>query len=76
MVSSLKEIEGRLLAVMPLESTIDRAAHALAVASVVFEARRQAARRREDEIAETRAHSEMTRTLTRLLNERLSKRER
>ena len=75
MLLTLRDIESRLLAVMPPESTIDRPLHALAVASVVFEARRQAARLRAEEIAQTRAHAETTGELTRRLAERLSERE-
>jgi len=70
-VATLREIEGRLLAVMPLESTIDRPLHALAVASVVFEARRRASGITRDEIAKTRAHLEMTGDLARLLRLRM-----
>jgi hypothetical protein len=69
--STLREIEARLLAVMPVESTIDRGFHALAVASVVFASRRRAALKRQAGIAETRAHAEMTRELTQLLRERI-----
>ena len=71
MAATLKEIETRLLAVMPVESTIDRHSHALAVASVVFESRLQAARSRQAKIAKTRANSDMTRELTRLLKDRM-----
>jgi hypothetical protein len=70
-ITTLKEIEQRLLAVMPIESTIDRPRHALAVASVVFAARRQKAGRRQAKIASTRAHSETTAELTRLLKQRM-----
>jgi len=71
MAATLKEIETRLLSVMPVESPIDRPSHALAVATVVFEARRQVARRRQATIARTQAHSETTRALTRLLKDRI-----
>ena len=69
---TLKEIESRLLTVMPVESTIDRPRHALAVASVVFEARKQAARLMEEEIAEIRVRAQRTEEFTRLVGERLS----
>ena len=71
MAPTLREIETRLLAVMPIESTIDRPSHALAVASVVFEARRQAARNRQAKIASARTHVETTAELTRLLKDRM-----
>ena len=71
MGATLKEIEGRVLAVMPVESTIDRAHHAHAVAFVVFEARRQAAIRRQEEIANTRTHLELTGDLIRHLKDHL-----
>jgi hypothetical protein len=69
--ATLKEIETRLLAVMPVESTIDRPRHALAVASVVFAARRRAAGRTQAKVASTRAHAETTAELTRLLKMRM-----
>jgi hypothetical protein len=47
MAARLTETETRLLAVIPVESTIDRDSHVHAVASVVFVATRQAARRAE-----------------------------
>jgi hypothetical protein len=71
MAASLREIEARLLAVMPIESTIDRHQHALAVASVVFEARRRAVANARAQIASVRAHSERAGELTRLLRDRM-----
>jgi hypothetical protein len=71
MTATLREIETRVLAVMPVESTIDRSLHALAIASVVFQARRQAALNRQTKIASTQTHSEITRELTRLLKDRM-----
>ena len=56
---------------MPVESPIDRRSHALAIASVVFESRRQAARNTQARVEAMREQSEMTRELTRLLKERL-----
>ena len=76
MAATLKEIESRLLAVMPIESTIDRPLHALAIASVVFQARRQAARNRQAKIASTQTHMELTRELTRLLKDRMREQRR
>ena len=70
MAATLKDIETRLLGVMPVEP-IDRHSHALAIASVVFESRRQAARNRQAKIAVTREQSEMTREFTRLLKDRM-----
>ena len=69
MALTLKEIESRLLTVMPLESTIDRPLHALAVASVIFEARRHAARLREEEIAEICLRAAMTDEFTKLVDD-------
>jgi len=71
MSATLKEIEARLLAVMPFESTIDRPLHALAVASVVFAARRHATGERQETIATTRSQVETTEELTRLLRDRM-----
>ena len=71
MAATLKEIETRLLGVVPVESPIDRHSHALAIASVVFESRRQEARNTQARIEARREQSEMTRELTRLLKERL-----
>jgi len=71
MPATLKEIEARLLAVMPIESTIDRPLHALAVASVVFAARRHATDDRQERIARTRSRVETTEELSRLLRDRM-----
>lgn len=71
MAATLREIEARLLAVMPIESPIDRPHHALAIASVAFEARRQAAADTRAKIANARAHSERAGELTRLLKDRM-----
>ena len=71
MAATLREIEARLLAVIPIESTVDRPRHALAIASVVFEARRQATATRRATIASVRAHSERAGELTRVLKDRL-----
>lgn len=76
MAETLKEIENRLLAVMPIQSTIDRPHHALAIAAVVFEARRHAAVTRQAKIAGARAHSERAGELTRLLKDRMRDRRR
>jgi hypothetical protein len=74
MPAALREIEARLLAVMPIESTIDLPLHALAVASVVFEARRHATGMRQERIATTRSQVETTEELTRLLRDRMGER--
>lgn len=71
MSATLREIEARLLAVMPIESTIDRPLHALAVASVVFAARRHAAGEMQESIETTRSQVETTEELTRLLRDRM-----
>jgi hypothetical protein len=76
MATTLLEIEARLLAVMPSESTVDRHHHALAVAAVVFEARRRAAANTRAQIASARAHSERANELTRLLKDRMRERAR
>jgi len=72
MPATLREIEARLLAVMPIESTIDRPLHALAVASVVFAARKHTTSDRRERIATTRSLVETTEELTRLLRDRMS----
>jgi hypothetical protein len=72
MDATLRQIEGRMLAVMPVESTIDRVHHAHAVASVVIEARRQAARRMQEAVETTRARLELTNELIQNLKDRIS----
>jgi len=74
MAETLREIENRLLAVMPIESTVDRPVHALAIASVVFQARRQSTARTGERIAKTRVHVNLSRELTRLLKRQMKER--
>ena len=71
MASTLREIEDRVLAVMPVESTIDRAHHARVVAQVVFAARRQAAGKRQAEIERSRAYLQSTGELIRQLKDHM-----
>ena len=73
-MATLSEIQGRLLAVMPAESTIDRPMHALAIATVVFEARRHVTSKRNEWITKTRSQVENTEELTRLLREQIRER--
>ena len=71
MATTLSEIEGRLLTVMPTESTIDRALHARAVASVVIEARRRTVAQTRQHIATTRSHVDTRGEWIRLLKDRM-----
>lgn len=71
MTRALREIETRLLSVMPMESTIDRVLHARTIAYVVFEARRQATGRTQKQVARTRKHLQATTELIRRLKNRM-----
>jgi len=74
-VATLPEIEARLLAIMPTESTVDRRAHAHAIACVVIAARNQAVGRTREKIGETRMRMAQTRYLIRDLRRRIDARQ-
>jgi predicted translin family RNA/ssDNA-binding protein len=56
---------------MPMESTVDRALHARAVADVVFESRRQSTITTQRHIAKTRRHLQTTKEAIRNLKFRM-----
>jgi hypothetical protein len=69
--ATLREIEARFLAVMPVESTIDRSLHARAVARVVFEAKRHATWRTRQKVALTSEQVAATGALVRRIRDRM-----